>query len=126
MRLLEQAFKRALAAGVPIVFGSGATSAAIPHGKQADQFKYYNSFAPLSAEINCIDEGLPGGYHLAGAGILLGVDDAAKAAKKVRVVSSRVVYRGPVFYVTTDRVQDQLSCTRCHVADRYQQFIIGG
>jgi hypothetical protein len=52
--------------------------------KYVDQFKYYNSFAPLSAEINCIDEGLPGGYHLAGAGILLGVDDAAKAAKKVR------------------------------------------
>jgi len=41
IRLAEQAFKRALAAGVPIVFGSGATSAAIPHGKQADQFKYY-------------------------------------------------------------------------------------
>jgi imidazolonepropionase-like amidohydrolase len=41
LRLAEQAFKRALAAGVPIVFGSGATSAAIPHGKQADQFKYY-------------------------------------------------------------------------------------
>lgn len=41
LRLMEQAFKRALAAGVPIVFGSGATSAAIPHGKQGDQFKYF-------------------------------------------------------------------------------------
>ena len=41
LRLAEQAFKKALAAGVPIVFGSGATSAAIPHGKQADQFKLY-------------------------------------------------------------------------------------
>ena len=41
LRLVEQAFKRALAAKVPIVFGSGATSAAVPHGKQADQFKYY-------------------------------------------------------------------------------------
>jgi imidazolonepropionase-like amidohydrolase len=41
MRLLEQAFKRALAAKVPIIFGSGATSPAVPHGKQADQFKYY-------------------------------------------------------------------------------------
>ena len=40
-RLAEQAFKRALAAGVTIVFGSGATSAAVPHGKQGDQFKYY-------------------------------------------------------------------------------------
>src|SRR2546422_1087843 len=41
LRLAEQAFKRALAAGVPIVFGSGATSAGVAHGKQADQFKYY-------------------------------------------------------------------------------------
>lgn len=44
MKLLEQAFKRALAAKVPIVFGSGATSAAIPHGKQADQFRYYTKW----------------------------------------------------------------------------------
>jgi imidazolonepropionase-like amidohydrolase len=41
MRLAEQAFRRAFAAGVPIVFGSGATSAVIPHGIGADQFKYY-------------------------------------------------------------------------------------
>jgi imidazolonepropionase-like amidohydrolase len=41
MRLAEQAFKKAFAAGVTIVFGSGATSAAIPHGKQANQFTYY-------------------------------------------------------------------------------------
>jgi imidazolonepropionase-like amidohydrolase len=41
LRLAEQAFKRAIAAGVPIVFGSGATSPAIPHGKQANQFSYY-------------------------------------------------------------------------------------
>src|SRR5262245_50933242 len=41
MKLAEQAFRRAIAAGVPIVFGSGATSAAIPHGKQANQFAYY-------------------------------------------------------------------------------------
>jgi imidazolonepropionase-like amidohydrolase len=41
MKLAEQAFRRALAAGVTIVFGSGATSAAIPHGKQANQFSYY-------------------------------------------------------------------------------------
>ncbi|MGI9101880.1 MAG: NUDIX hydrolase [Terriglobales bacterium] len=32
---------------------------------------------------------------------------ASKAKqKKARVVSSRVVYRGPVFYITTDRVQE--------------------
>jgi imidazolonepropionase-like amidohydrolase len=41
LRLAEQAFKKALAAGIPIVFGSGATSAAAPHGKQANQFSYY-------------------------------------------------------------------------------------
>jgi len=41
LKLLEQAVRRAVAAGVPIVFGSGATSAAIPHGKQANQFSYY-------------------------------------------------------------------------------------
>jgi hypothetical protein len=41
LRMAEQAFKRARAARVPIVYGSGATSDAIPHGKQADQFEYY-------------------------------------------------------------------------------------
>jgi imidazolonepropionase-like amidohydrolase len=41
LKLLEGAFKRALAAGIPIVFGSGATSPAIPHGKQANQFGYF-------------------------------------------------------------------------------------
>jgi imidazolonepropionase-like amidohydrolase len=40
LKLLEQAVRRAVAAGVPIVFGSGATSA-VPHGKQANQFAYY-------------------------------------------------------------------------------------
>ncbi len=50
LRLVEQAFKRALAAGVPIVFGSGATSAAIPHGKQADQFKYYAKWGMSPAQ----------------------------------------------------------------------------
>src|SRR5205809_1480499 len=41
IKLMEQAFKKALAAGVTIVFGSGATSATIPHGRQADQFAYF-------------------------------------------------------------------------------------
>jgi imidazolonepropionase-like amidohydrolase len=41
LKLAEQAFKRAIAAGVPIVFGSGATSPSIPHGVQANQFAYY-------------------------------------------------------------------------------------
>lgn len=41
LKMAEQAFKRAYAAGVPFVFGSGATSAEVPHGKQADQFAYF-------------------------------------------------------------------------------------
>jgi len=41
LKLLEQAVRRAVAAGIPIVFGSGATSVTIPHGKQAGQFNYY-------------------------------------------------------------------------------------
>jgi imidazolonepropionase-like amidohydrolase len=41
LRMLEQAVRRAIAGGVPIVFGSGATSEHIPHGHQADQFAYY-------------------------------------------------------------------------------------
>jgi len=44
LRMAEQAFRKAHAAGVPIVFGSGATSAAIPHGIGADQFKHYASW----------------------------------------------------------------------------------
>jgi imidazolonepropionase-like amidohydrolase len=50
LSLAEQAFKRALAAGVPIVFGSGATSAIIPHGIQADQFKYYVEWGMTPAQ----------------------------------------------------------------------------
>ena len=41
LKMAEQAFKKARAAGVPFVFGSGATSADVPHGKQADQFAYF-------------------------------------------------------------------------------------
>src|SRR5579871_5211146 len=41
MKLLEQAVRRAVAAGVPIIFGSGATSPEVPHGKQANQFVFY-------------------------------------------------------------------------------------
>jgi imidazolonepropionase-like amidohydrolase len=39
-KLLEAAFRRAHAAGIPIAFGSGATGTLIPHGKQGDQFAY--------------------------------------------------------------------------------------
>jgi imidazolonepropionase-like amidohydrolase len=41
LKMAEQAFKKARAAGVSIVFGSGATSATIPHGIGADQFAYF-------------------------------------------------------------------------------------
>jgi imidazolonepropionase-like amidohydrolase len=41
LKMGEQAFKKARAAGVPVVFGSGATSATIPHGIGADQFAYF-------------------------------------------------------------------------------------
>ena len=50
LKLLEQAFRRALAAGVTIVFGSGATSPAIPHGKQANQFAYYAKWGMTPAQ----------------------------------------------------------------------------
>jgi imidazolonepropionase-like amidohydrolase len=50
LKLLEQAFKKAIAAGVPIVFGSGATSPAIPHGKQANQFAYYQKWGLTPAQ----------------------------------------------------------------------------
>ena len=41
LKMAEQAFRKARAAGVTFVFGSGATSAEVPHGKQADQFAYF-------------------------------------------------------------------------------------
>ncbi len=50
LRLLEQAFRKAIAAGIPIVFGSGATSPAIPHGKQANQFAYYAKWGLTPAQ----------------------------------------------------------------------------
>jgi imidazolonepropionase-like amidohydrolase len=36
LKMAEQAFRKAKAAGIRFVFGSGATSADVPHGKQAD------------------------------------------------------------------------------------------
>jgi imidazolonepropionase-like amidohydrolase len=50
LKLLEQAFKRAIAAAVPIVFGSGATSPAIPHGSQANQFSFYAKWGLTPAQ----------------------------------------------------------------------------
>jgi imidazolonepropionase-like amidohydrolase len=50
LKLLEQAVRRAIAGGVPIVFGSGATSVTIPHGRQADQFQYYQKWGLSAAQ----------------------------------------------------------------------------
>jgi len=50
LKMAEQAFKKARAAGVPIVFGSGATSATIPHGIGADQFAYFVKWGMTSAQ----------------------------------------------------------------------------
>ena len=50
LKLAEQAFKKARAAGIQIIFGSGATSAAVPHGKQGDQFKYYVKWGMTPAQ----------------------------------------------------------------------------
>jgi imidazolonepropionase-like amidohydrolase len=41
LKMAEAAFRKAYAAGVTFVFGSGATSAEIPHGLQANQFQYF-------------------------------------------------------------------------------------
>jgi imidazolonepropionase-like amidohydrolase len=50
IKLMEQAFKKALAAGVTIVFGSGATSPTIQHGRQADQFAYFVKWGMTPAQ----------------------------------------------------------------------------
>src|SRR5215813_9099091 len=50
IKLMEQAFRKALAAGVTMVFGSGATSPTIPHGRQADQFAYFVKWGMTPAQ----------------------------------------------------------------------------
>ena len=50
LKMTEQAFRKARAAGIPIIFGSGATSASIPHGKQANQFAYYVKWGMTPAQ----------------------------------------------------------------------------
>ena len=50
LRMAEQTFKKARAAGVPIIFGSGATSAAIPHGKQGNQFAFFVKWGMTPAQ----------------------------------------------------------------------------
>ena len=39
------------------------------------------AFQPDDQWLRCIDEGTPGGVHMAGSGILLGVEAAAEAAR---------------------------------------------
>jgi imidazolonepropionase-like amidohydrolase len=41
LSMTERSFRKAVAAGVPLAFGSGVTSAEIPHGKQGDQFALF-------------------------------------------------------------------------------------
>jgi imidazolonepropionase-like amidohydrolase len=50
LKMTEQAFRKAHAAGVPIIFGSGATSASIPHGKQANQLAYFVKWGMTPAQ----------------------------------------------------------------------------
>jgi len=50
LRMTERSFKRALAAGVPLPFGSGVTSAEIPHGKQGDQFAWFVKWGMTTAQ----------------------------------------------------------------------------
>jgi imidazolonepropionase-like amidohydrolase len=40
LALSEVSFKKAMKAGIPLPFGSGATSAEVPHGKQGNQFAW--------------------------------------------------------------------------------------
>src|ERR1044071_3246291 len=51
LKMAEQAFRKARAAGVPFVFGSGATSADVPHGKQADQYAYFVKCGLTTGEV---------------------------------------------------------------------------
>jgi imidazolonepropionase-like amidohydrolase len=50
LKMAEQAFKKAKAAAIPFVFGSGATSADVPHGRQADQFAYFIKWGMTTRE----------------------------------------------------------------------------
>jgi imidazolonepropionase-like amidohydrolase len=46
----ERTFKKLLAAGVPMPFGSGAVPGRMPHGKQADQFAYFVKWGMTPAQ----------------------------------------------------------------------------
>ena len=50
LKQAEASFRKARQAGVPFAFGSGVTSTAIPHGKQADQFPVMVKWGMTAAE----------------------------------------------------------------------------
>ena len=50
LKMAERSFRKARAAGVTIVFGSGATSATIPHGIGADQFPIFVKWGMTPAQ----------------------------------------------------------------------------
>jgi len=50
LRMTERTFRRVLAAGVPLPFGSGVTSAEIPHGAQGDQFAWFVKWGMTPAQ----------------------------------------------------------------------------
>jgi imidazolonepropionase-like amidohydrolase len=50
LSLGEQTFRKLLAAGVPLPFGSGAVPGRFPHGRQADQFPYFVKWGMTPAQ----------------------------------------------------------------------------
>jgi imidazolonepropionase-like amidohydrolase len=48
--MAELTFKKVLAAGIPLPFGSGAVPGRIPHGKQANQFAYFVKWGMTPAQ----------------------------------------------------------------------------
>jgi imidazolonepropionase-like amidohydrolase len=88
LKLAEQAFRRAIAAGVPIVFGSGATSPAIPHGKQANQFAYYSKWGLTPAQA--LQTAYINGAHMLNYGIEkeIGTLDKGKFADVIAVAGN--------------------------------------
>jgi imidazolonepropionase-like amidohydrolase len=51
LMMAEKSFKKAVAAGVPVVLGSGAVGANIPHGKQGDQFPILIKWGMTPAQV---------------------------------------------------------------------------